>query len=195
MLKNKKCLISVIVIMILCIIFPGCFDKGAKLTKINFLYPDSFYYEPLIGKTLNNWGDVPQGYNLEHDVDNKPREVDLLFTVENQSSVSCENSKVSLEFWIYGTNRIPSDDNLDYDEFLERLHKDSKWFKVWEKEVIVNNLKPHEKRDIKLKNLGLNIRELIDEAPGENNLAIKLKILGTLEKSKVEKVIDFHISY
>lgn len=181
--------------MLFCSIFPGCFGNEVKLTKIDFLYPDSFYYEPLRGKILNNWGDVPQGYKLEHYVDNKPREVDLLFTVDNQSPISYQNSKVSLEFWIYGTNRIPSDDNLDYDEFLERLQKDSKWFKVWEKEVIVNNLKPHEKRDIKLKNLGLNIRELIGEAPGENNIAIKLKILGTLEKSKVEKVVDFHISY
>lgn len=181
--------------MIFCSIFPGCFGNEVKLTKIDFLYPDSFYYEPFRGKILNNWGDVPQGYNLEHDVDNKPKEVDLLFTVDNQSSVSYKNSKVFLEFWIFGTNRVPANDNLDYDEFLERLEKDSKWYKVWEKEVIIDALKPYEKREVKLKNLGLNIYELIDKAPGEHNLAIKLKIIGKLEKTKAEKVIDFHISY
>lgn len=192
---NKRCLILTIFIVIFFSIFPGCFNDSAKLTKIDFLYPDSFYYEPLVGKVLNNLGDTPQGYDLEHYVDNKPSEVDLLLTVKNQSFLSLETSKVFLEFWVCGTNRVPSDDDLEYDEFLERLERDSKWFKVWEKDITVNNLKPYERREIKLKQLNLNINELIAKVPGENNMAIKFKILGALKKSKAERIIDFHISY
>jgi hypothetical protein len=180
---------------IFCLIFPGCINNGVQLVKIDFLYPDSFYYEPLVGKVLNNWGDTPQGYDIEHYVDNKPSEVDLLLTVNNQSSLSLETAKVHLEVWVYGTNRLPSDDDLEYDKFLERLDRDSKWFKVWEKEITVNNLKPNEKREIKLKQLGLKINELIAKAPGEHNMALKLKILGLVDKSKAERIIDFHISY
>ncbi|MCL6592271.1 MAG: hypothetical protein K6U80_20290 [Firmicutes bacterium] len=178
----RKMLIFIVISGIL-ILFSGCLS-GIKVVGIQHLSPK--------GNDLKSWGDN----NVD---DGRPSYFDLVVILKNNSPNLMKSQKVHVELWFAKAKDIFTGEADTFSKEVEEVRKNSKWYLVMEKNIIVKEIKPFKTKKVKVANI--NIWNLIerefnkDQKKNFNSIVTAWRTKAIANNSMAEKKVMIDITF
>lgn len=104
----------------------------------------------------------------------------------------CKKQKLRVEFWLSEAEEILDEENHGLD--LDKMEASAKWFKMWEKEIDLPEIKANQQEQIKVERI--NIEDLDQSEYDQKKLILMgWKCRAIYDKSKFEKPFTITFLY
>lgn len=181
-MKLQKVLIFIIAVTFV-MSFSGCL-AGVKVIDIQHISPQ--------GNNLKSWGDN----NVN---DGRPSYFDLVVILKNNSPILKESQKIHVELWFAKAKDIFTGKAENYSKEIEEVQKNSKWYLIWKKDILVKDIKPFETKKVKVANINIwNLLENEYNKDQNNNfdsIVTAWRTKAIVDSSIIEKKVMIDIMF